>query len=77
MEPEELLVHTAQAWAAEMLPDDPHAAAAAVEAAIYALAGGASISEACREIRTLLCSWALHPSHRQIPAGRPKELVAS
>ena len=78
MEIEELLAHIVKAWAAEMVPDEPQASAAAAEAAISAYAAGASVSEACYEARTLLGSWARHPSRRQTPAsGRPRELAAS
>ena len=57
MEVEELLAHVVEAWAAEMLPDELHAAAAAAEEAVCAYSRGASVSEACREARTLLTNW--------------------
>ena len=77
MEIEELLAHIVEAWAANMLPDDPAAAAAAAGAAIDAYAGGASVSEACHQARTLLASWARHPSHQPTRSSpRPRELVA-
>ena len=78
MEIEELLAHIVEAWAADMVPDEPQASAAAAEAAVSAYTGGASVSEACYEARALLSGWAPHPSRRQTPAsGRLRELAAS
>jgi len=77
VEIEELLAHIVEAWAAEILPEEPHAAAAATEAAVSAYTEGASVSEACYEARTLLGSWARHPSRQTRSSGRPRALIAS
>jgi len=77
VEIEELLAHIVQAWAAEMLPEEPQAEAAAAQVAVSAYMGGASVSEACYGARTLLGSWARHPSRQTRSSGRPRELIAS
>ncbi len=46
------------AWAEQLYPGQPDAAEGAVEAAIRGYAGGASVSEACREARGFLEHWA-------------------
>ncbi len=47
------------------LPGDLAAAERAAAVAVRLYAGGASVSEACREGHRFVESWARHPSHQE------------
>lgn len=66
---EELFVaDTVRRWAAESFPEVPVVADTAVAAALRAFAGGASVSEACREGRWFIeccgCYWSSSVARR-------------
>ena len=60
--PEGVLAEQVRTWADQVAPGVPGLADAAVARALMCYAGGASVSEACREARRLLGSWLRHPS---------------
>jgi hypothetical protein len=70
---EGVLAEQVRAWADQMAPGVTGLADAAVIRALTCYAGGASVSEACREARRLVGSWLHHPScgHRSVAAGLP------
>ena len=63
MSNELLLAGAVREWAEKVWPGEPAAAEGAVTVAMRCYAGGASVSEACREARGFLRGWARHPSH--------------
>jgi hypothetical protein len=75
MSAEQELIAQVRGWASRRLPGEPKVAGAAVAAAMYAYAGGASVAEACEQARVLIESWSRHPSrptHRtesELPAA--------
>jgi hypothetical protein len=71
MTSELVLAEMVRAWIDRQLPGDVRAANHAVAIAEAAYAGGASVSEACRQVRAFVGSWSRHPSHvRVAPDGR-------
>ena len=60
----EVLISVVRTWAGELFPDDPCVGKRAAELALSAYIGGASLSEACEEVRTFLTCRARHPSGR-------------
>ena len=65
---------TVRTWVDRELAGDLGAKDGAFATAVAALAGGASVAEACRAARSFACSWARHPSHwvpRHTSALRP------
>lgn len=76
MSHEVLLVGLIREWTEGVLPGQPAAADAAAGVALRCYAGGASVSESCREARRFVGSWAHHPSHQPAPRGE-QLLVAS
>lgn len=60
--PEGVLAEQVRTWADRVAPGVLSLADAAVAQALMCYAGGASVSEACREARRLLDSWLRHPS---------------
>lgn len=75
---EELLVaDTVRRWAEASFPAIPVVADTAVDAALAAFAGGASVSEACREGRRNIDCCRRHPSVGVTRAEpRPLRVVA-
>ena len=74
---EELWVcNTVRARARQRMPGDALGANEAVAAALRALAGGASPSEACDEGYAFIGSWSRHPSH-SVACGVRRLLAAS
>jgi len=62
MDQELLVADTVRRWAGRSFPSDPALADAAAAAALRALAGGASVSEASREGRRYIDCCRRHPS---------------
>ncbi len=63
---EVLLAGLVRDWVRGALPGEEDAAERAVALAERAYAGGASVSEACREARAFIGSWSRHPSHESM-----------
>lgn len=57
-----VVAETVRRWAEDAFAEVPFVADAAVAAAVRALAGGASVSEACREGRRRIDSCRRHPA---------------
>jgi hypothetical protein len=74
MIPEPLMAELVRAWSDQLCRTDRTAADRAVATAMRSYAGGASLSEACREARRFNQSWARHPCHQDI---RSTKLVRS
>jgi hypothetical protein len=66
-----LLAGVVRKWAEEVWPAEPAAAEGAVTVAMRCYAGGASVSESCREARGFLRGWARHPSHARLSQEEP------
>ena len=64
-----LIMDYVQQIATELLPRDPRAVSRVADLAITSYAGGASVSEACRDARCALRSMARHPTRQ--PATGP------
>lgn len=60
-----ILAAAVRRWTGGVLPGDDAAADRAVEAALVAVAGGASMSEACAAAQQLVRSWSAHPSRHR------------
>ena len=58
---ETVLIEVVRAWVDQEFPREPATAERAV--AMAADARGASVTEACRQARAFLGSWARHPAH--------------
>lgn len=67
-----LLAGLVRDWASGVVPGEPAAANAAAAVALRCYAGGASVSEACREARRFVECWARHPAHQ--PVDREQRL---
>lgn len=74
MENASFLGEVVRAWAIEVLDGDAHGAARAVAVGEAAYRRGAPVSEACREVRDFVASWAWHPS--RCPPRHAAALVA-
>jgi len=66
-----LILSYVQQIALDLLPGDPEAVSRVSDMAIRSYAGGASVSEACRDARLALRSMARHPS-RPAVTGVPE-----
>ena len=62
-------------WVDGAVPGQDSLADRAAYLAVQCYAGGASVSEACREARRLVESWLDHPSHKDVLA-RPVSMTA-
>ena len=71
MSNELLLAGVVRGWAEELRPGEPAAAEGTVTVAMRCYAGGASVSEACREARGFLRGWTRHPSHLRSSRAEP------
>jgi len=71
MTSELLILGYVQQVATELLPGDPGAIARVSDLAVTSFAGGASVSEACRDASSALRSMANHPSRRVAPGSLP------
>lgn len=71
-----LLAGVVREWAEGAWPGDSDAADGAVSVAIGCYAGGASVSEACREARGFLRGWARHPSHARLNGEEPLPIAS-
>ena len=60
---ETVLVELVRALVDQEFPGEPATSERAVAVAMAAYAQGASVTEACRQARGFLGSWARHPSH--------------
>jgi len=58
-----ILAEMVRAWVDRQYPGDARAADRAAAIAEGAYAGGASVSEACRDAERFVGSWSCHPSH--------------
>jgi hypothetical protein len=65
--PEVALAGAVRDWAQQIAPNDEWIARTAVDQALYALAGGASVPEAFSEARERVGSRLRHPAHRPLP----------
>jgi hypothetical protein len=66
-----LLAGIVRKWAEDVWADEPAAADGAVNVAMRCYAGGASVSEACREARSFLKCWVDHPAHVHLSLEEP------
>lgn len=57
------LVGSVRDWAREQCPDDPWIVDRAAVLALGSYAGGASVAEACEQVRAFVHSWVHHPAH--------------
>jgi hypothetical protein len=57
------LVWSVRDWTRQQCPDDPRVADRAAALALSSYAGGASVAEACEQVRAFVASWAHHPAH--------------
>lgn len=63
-------------WTRQQCPGDRRVADRAVTLALHSYAGGASVAEACEQVRAFVSSWVHHPSH--LGLGQSRQLrVAS
>ncbi len=72
---EVLLAGVVREWTGNALPGQPAAADAAAGLALRCYAGGASVREACQEVRRFVESWAQHPSNQ--PVVRDEQLLVA
>ena len=63
-------------WTRQQCPGDRQVADRAVRLALHSYASGASVAEACEQVRGFLSSWVSHPSHCE-PARSGQLSVAS
>ena len=74
--PELLIANLVRDWAGRMLPGEPGVAERAAAQAVRCYAGGASVSEACREARRFVECWSHHPSHQPLRHTNPLRLAS-
>jgi hypothetical protein len=70
------LAETVWDWTRQQCPSDRLVADRAVRLALHSYASGASVAEACEQVRGFLSSWVSHPSHFE-PARSGQLSVAS
>ncbi len=58
-----VLVGSVRDWTKEQCPDDPRVADRAAVVALQSYVGGASLAEACEQVRAFVHSWVDHPAH--------------
>ena len=76
MDNELIVAESVRQWARDAFSDAPFVADTAVAAAVRALTGGASVSEACREGRRYLDCCRRHPSTGTArPEPRPLQVA--
>jgi hypothetical protein len=63
MDVELALVGSVRDWTRQQCPDDPRVVDKAAVLALRSYAGGASVAEACEQVRAFVTSWAHHPAH--------------
>ena len=63
MDVELALVESVRDWTREQCPNDSRVVDRAAALALSSYAGGASVAEACEQVRALVASWAHHPAH--------------
>jgi hypothetical protein len=56
-------------WTRQQCPGDRQVADRAVRLALHSYASGASVAEACEQVRAFVSSWVHHPSHLETGQG--------
>ena len=66
MDVELALVGSVRDWTRQQCPDDPRVVDRAATLALRSYVGGASVAEACEQVRAFVTCWAHHPAHQDV-----------